>query len=200
MSLAIGVVSLAGAWALSDGLFDAGARPRRAALVVIAAAAVGLELVYLVPIVVANGLGVFRNGVLDLVSLAVSVALYAVWYIVGARLVIGLAAGLLPRRAWLVGAVAGALFIIESLVTTLTLAAGQLWGIPVSLGLLVPVAASAVWVLLFAALVLGLGRGTDRGAGERRRVPRYQLLRPGQPAAPGQPAVPDQPVGEGTRT
>jgi hypothetical protein len=41
------------------------------------------------------------------------------------------------------------------------------------------VASSAVWVLLFLALALGLGRGTVRGSGERRRLRRYEVRRPG---------------------
>ena len=185
VSLAIGIVSLAAVWAVSDGLFDAGARPRRLVLALVAAAAVVLELVFVVPLVVDNGLAIFRNGILDIASFAISVAFYAAWYVVAARLVVGFTLGLVPRRAWAVGAFAGALYIIGSLATTLQVWAGQFWGALLNFGIALQVASSAVWVLLLVALALGLGRGTSRGAGERRRLPRYQL---GRPAAAGSAA------------
>ena len=163
--LAIAVISLAGVWALSDGLFDAGARPRRAVLVVIAGAAVALELAVLVQVVADDGLGVFRDGLLSIASFAISIAVYAAWFVVGARLVAGFAAGLVPRRAWALGALAGGLLIIDSLVPTLQLSAGPLGAMSLSLGPVLVVTSSAVWVLLFLALALGLGRGTNRGPG-----------------------------------
>jgi len=178
VSLAIAIVSLAAAWAISDGLFDAGARPRRLVLVLVAGAAVVLELVFVVPLVVGNGLAIFRNGILDIASFAISVAFYAAWYVVAARLVVGFTVGLVPRRTWAVGAFAGALYIIGSLATTLQVWAGQFWGALLNFGIALQVASSAVWVLLLVALALGLGRGTNRGAGERRRLPRYELGRP----------------------
>ncbi len=190
VSLAIAVASLAGVWALSDGLSDAGARPRRAAIVLIVAAAVALELVFFVPVVATNGLQVFWNGILDVVSLAVSVASYAVWVVVGARLVAGSAAGLVPRRAWALGALAGALLILEQPAFILFAWAGQLTGTYVGTAPLIAAMVSAIWVLFFLALALGLGRGTNRGAGDRRRIHRYRLSRLGQTAPVGSSADP----------
>ncbi len=179
VSMAVGIVALAAVWAVSDGLFDAGARPRRLVLALVAAAAVVLELWFVVPLIVDNGLAIFRNGILDIASLAISVAFSAAWYVVSARLVVGFTVGLVPRRAWAAGALAGALFIIGRLAMTLQLWAVQLsGGTPVNLGPALQVASSAVWVLLLVALCLGLGRGTNRGAGERRRLPRYEVGRP----------------------
>ena len=183
VSLVIAVLALAGAWALSNGLFDAGARPRRTVIVLIVAAVVALELVFLAPVVATNGLAVFRTGILDVVSLAVSVASYAVWVVVGARLVVGSAAGLVPRRAWALGALAGALLILEQPAFILFAWASQLTEADLGPAPLIAAMVSSVWVLLFLALALGLGRGTNRGAGDRRRIPRYRLSRPGQPAA-----------------
>ena len=179
VSIAIGVVSLAGVWALSDGLFDAGARPRRAVLVVLAGAAVALELAFLVQVVADNGLGVFRDGLPSIASFAISIAIYAAWFVVGARLVAGFAAGLVPRRAWALGALAGGLLIVDSLVTSLQLWTGALGAMSLSLGPVMVVTSSAVWVSLFLALALGLGRGTNRGPGERRRLRRCEVRRPG---------------------
>jgi hypothetical protein len=178
VSMAIGVVSLAAVWALSDGLFDSGARPRRALLVVIAGAAVALGLAVLVQVVADNGLGVFRDGALDIARFAISTAIYAGWFVVGTRLVAGFAARLAPRRAWVLGGLAGGLFLIDSVVTTLQLWAGPLGTTLLSLGPVLIVASSAVWVLLFFALASGLGRGTGRGAGVRRRLGRYEVHRP----------------------
>jgi len=154
------------------------------AMVSLAIGIVSLAAVWAVS-VVDNGLAIFRNGILDIASFAISVAFYAAWYVVAARLVVGFTLGLVPRRAWAVGALAGALFIIGSLATTLQVWAGQFWGASLSFGPALQVASSSVWVLLLAALALGLGRGTNRRAGERRRLPRYQL---GRPAAAGSAA------------
>jgi hypothetical protein len=187
LSLAVGVISLAAVWAVSDGLFDAGARPHRAFLFVVGGAAVVLDLALIVPYVAANGLGIFTNGVLDLVSLALSLAMAVLWYVVVARLVVGFAAGLVPRRAWALGAIAGAMFILELLASTFLLWAGQAGRVAVDLAPLLLVAASAVWILLFAAFANGLGRGPSRRAGGRRRIPGYELGRRAGPAAEGIP-------------
>lgn len=175
LSLATGVMSLTGALAISDGLFDAGARPRRLVIAVIATAGVGLQLAFIVPLIMVNGLEVFRAGVIDVLRLAVSLALFGAWYVIGLRLAVGFPAGLRPRRAWAVGGVAGALFVGERLATVLlswAVGAGQ---VPEIAGPVTAVIASAVWVLLLVALALGLGRGSDRGAGDRRRIRRHEL-------------------------
>ena len=179
VSLAIGVASLAGVWALSDGLFDAGARPRRPVLVVLAGAVVGLELALLVQLVANNGLEVFMNGLSTIASLAISIAVDAAWFVVAARLVAGFTAGLMPRRAWALGAVAGGLLIVDGLVGSVQGWTGALGAMYLSLGPVMVVTSSAVWVSLFLALALGLGRGTNRGSGERRRLRRYEVRRPG---------------------
>jgi hypothetical protein len=186
VSLAIGVVYLAGVLALSDGLFDAGARPRRRVLVLIGGAAVALEVVLIAPVIAANGLSVFPNGLLDVASLLISFGISVAWYVVVARLVVGYTDGLVPRQAWALGAVAGALFLVVGLGSTLLLWAGQLWGASIGLGLLPSVALSAVWTLLFLACALGLGRGTDRAPGDRRRLPRYELSERSRPAEEAQ--------------
>ena len=125
LSLALSIVSLAAVWSVSDGLFDAGARPHRAVLVVIAGAVIVLEVVFIVPVVVANGLEVFSNGALDIVSLVIGTASAVAWYMVVTRLVVGFTVGLVPRRAWALGALAGVLLVVETLATTLLLWVGQ---------------------------------------------------------------------------
>ncbi len=184
VSLGAMFVRLAATWALSDGLFDAGARPRRPVLVLIAGAVVALDLVVVGPVVLANGSGVFANGFLDVVSLVLSLAVTVAWWVVVARLGVGFVVGLPPRRAWALGALAGALFITQDLVLIAWSLAGQLWQVSLGLDPVAAIVGSAVWVLLFVALAMGLGRGTSRPAGERRRLPRYELGRPAAAAEP----------------
>ena len=183
LAMAMSVVSLAAVWSVSDGLFDAGARPHRIVLVLIAGAAVALELMFIVPVVVANGLEIFTNGILDIVSIAIGTAGAAIWYIVVTRLMVGFAVGLVPRRAWALGALAGVLLIGETLAATVLTWSGQASGVQPDLGPLLAAAASAVWVLLFLALALGLGGGTNRRPWERRRNHGYELRRRARPAA-----------------
>jgi hypothetical protein len=175
LSLAVAVVSLAAVWSLSDGLFDAGARPHRIVLVAVIGVAVALEIVIVVPIVVANGLEVFPNGALDMVSIVIGSAVAAAWYVVVMRLVVGFVVGLVPRRAWALGAGAGVLFIVETLAATVLLWTPQASGSSMDIRPLLLAASSAVWVLLFLALALGLGGSSIRRAGTRRRIPGYEL-------------------------
>ena len=84
------------------------------------------------------------------------------WYLVVARLVVGFAAGLVPRRAWALGAIAGAMFIVETLaIDGSSCGPARAGGVAVDLAPLLLVAASAVWILLFARVREGSGPGPE---------------------------------------
>jgi hypothetical protein len=179
VSLGASVLGIAGAWALSDGLADAGARPRRAIVVAVVAAGTALALYAYLPLY-----GFFTEGVvqetdkllwwLNLGGLVLGFADIALWLMVGVRLVAGLPFGLHPRRAWVLAAVAGACVIgqrvLASLLPLADLAASELsWGLRF--------VADASWVLLLLALAAGLGRGRERRE-ERPRRMRLFVLNP----------------------
>jgi hypothetical protein len=165
------VVGLAGVWALSDGLIDAGARIGRRLLV--AAIAVGLILgAWLVPFYLpsADAVGSTMARPLFWLNLA-GLFLYTVdavlWSIVAVRLMVGSQLHLRPGRAWAIGAFAGAAFILARLVSML-LVLGRMqdaWlNVPAQL------LAAAPWILLVLAFLAGLGRGRLRHDAPPRRM------------------------------
>ena len=124
LSLGASVLGIAGAWALSDGLSDAGARPRRAIVVGVVAAGTALALYAYLPLY-----GFFTEGVvqetdkllwwLNLGGLLLGFVDIALWLMVGVRLLAGLPFGLRPRRAWVLAAVAGACVIGQRLLASM---------------------------------------------------------------------------------
>ena len=180
LTVAAALVSLAAVWAISDGLADAGARPRRVVVWLAAIAGIGAELTFIVPYVLSNDVDLLGTMGLSLVRTAISLMVIGLWYVVATRLLVGAASGLVPRHAWAMGGIAGGLVLVQQLM-------GKAYGLGLlgspgdvfeAFGIAMSVASAGVWVLLFVALVLGLGRGTNRPAGERRRIPRYELVRP----------------------
>jgi len=179
VSLGISVLGIAGAWALSDGLSDAGARPRRAIVVGVVAVGTALALYVYLPLY-----GFFTEGVvqevdrllwwLNLGGLLLGFVDIALWLMVGVRLLAGLPFGLRPRRAWVLAAAAGAcvigLRLLASLLPLVDLAASELgWGLRL--------VTDASWVLLLLAFAAGLGRGRERRE-ERPRRMRLFILNP----------------------
>jgi hypothetical protein len=148
------VVVIGGLWSLSAGLRDAGARPRRAVLVAVAAFGAALPLLTL-PLV-ADAIDSYRLAGLAYVGTTVLGAVgSAMALIVGARLVLGAPAGLVPRRAWIVGAIAGVLVVLAHVAAWITVP-----GIAATLPIVAfAVLASGPWIALAGAFALGLGRG-----------------------------------------
>lgn len=179
VSLAVTLLGLAGAWALSDGLADAGARLRRAIRVGVVAAGTALSIAAYLPAYGFFGQGaVFETDKvlwwLNLGGLALGFVDIAVWLLVGVRLVGGLLARprLHPRRAWILGAVAGACvlgyrFLAPLLFLVVPGAVELGWGLRVL--------SDATWILLLLALATGLGRGRERREGRPRRVRLFVL-------------------------
>lgn len=177
VSLAVSILGIAGAWALSDGLADAGARPRRAIVMGVVAAGTALSLYAYLPLY-----GFFTEGVvqetdkllwwLNLGGLVLGFVDIALWLMIGVRQLAGLPFGLRPRRAWALAAVAGACVIVQRLLVSLlplaNLVASELsWGLRL--------VSDASWVLLLLALAAGLGRGRERRDARPRRVRLYVL-------------------------
>jgi hypothetical protein len=177
VSLGVSVLGIAGVWALSDGLSDAGARPRRAIVVGVVAAGTALALYAYLPLY-----GFFTEGVtqevdrllwwLNLGGLLLGFADIALWLMVGVRLVAGLPFGLRPRRAWVLAAVAGACVIGRWLLASL-LPLANLVGSELSWSL--SLVTDASWVLLLIAFAAGLGRGRERREERPRRMRLYVL-------------------------
>lgn len=179
VSLGASVLGIAGAWALSDGLSDAGARPRRAIVAGVVAAGTALALYVYLPLY-----GFFTEGVvqevdrllwwLNLGGLLLGFLDIALWLMIGVRLLAGLPFGLRPRRAWMLAAAAGAcvigLRLLASLLPLVNMAASELsWGLRI--------VTDASWVLLLLAFAAGLGRGRERRE-ERPRRMRLFVLNP----------------------
>ena len=170
VTVASALLTIGGQWALSDGLWDAGARPRRAILAAVAAVGVIGTLVAFLPyfgtsIDLTKGL-----GWLNVASIGLSLATIGLVLVVATRLMSGFPSRLVPRRAWAVAVIAGAGLLVEQYGSALILGAavqGQ------TLGVVVVVAGSIGWVVLAVALALGLGRGTERRLGRRPLVHLY---------------------------
>ena len=176
-SFAVSIVGIAGVWALSDGLADAGGRPRRGLLVLLVAAGTALALVTYAPLQVFDTLqGMDASIAVALVSSLVgsvlSVVDNALWLVVGARLIAGVAARRRPRTAWVIGALAGATLIAVRIASPLLFG----WIQPDrTVGYVFLFSGTASWVLLAIALAAGLGRGRARRRPRPRRMALFVL-------------------------
>jgi len=158
VSLLPGLLLIGALWALSDGLFDAGARPRRLVVPVMAVAGVVVTLLAYLPYL-GEGLDLSTaNGWTNLLGLSLSLLQIALWIAVGVRLVFGGAMGLLPRSAWLIGLLAGVLILLLRFGSPVTLSVSQDLG----LGPIISGIDSALGILLLSSVLEGLGRGTRR--------------------------------------
>lgn len=156
--LAVGLISIAGAWAFSDGLEDAGGRVRRLVVPVLATLGIAVTVaVYWEAIKQGVDLATI-GGWLNVVGLGLSLLLIGLWIEVGVRLVAGLVRGGVPRPAWMLGGIAGALLVAERFLSPL---GGLVPGTQL-VSLVVAVMGLLVWPVLLAGALLGLGRGTRR--------------------------------------
>ncbi|MEW6225369.1 MAG: hypothetical protein AB1627_12155 [Chloroflexota bacterium] len=157
LSLSTMLITIAGAWSLSDGLDEAGATLTRGVLVLAGSAGVAVVLAAYGGYVVGIELEL-ATFALSVVGLVLSAIVLALWFVIAARLAVGWVDGLAPRVAWVVGTVAGVLLVgrfVASAVIGLTGGFEGDDGRLVVLSLISPTA----WILLFAAFALGLGRG-----------------------------------------
>jgi hypothetical protein len=176
LTLATNLLTIGGAWALSDGLADAGSRPspRRVASVVVVGTAISV-IAYL-PVSGFFGEGAIPGDQpafwLNLVGLLMGLVEIALWFAVGARLAAGHTFRLRPRRAWLLGAIAGAMILVARFAYPLLLMS-RIQSFELSLAL--AVGTSFGWIVLFVAFAAGLGRGRERREARPRRLRLYVL-------------------------
>ncbi len=180
LRVGMGVIGIAGVWALSDGMLDAGARigrPRLAAAIVVGVILGAWLVAFYLP--QDDELGSALGQPLFWLNLA-ALFLYTVdtvlWCIVAVRLFVGFQARQRPRRAWAIGMLAGVVLIAARLVSILPILGGQqdAW-LSVVVQLLLSVVAQlllggAPWILLVLALLAGLGRGRERRDPPPRRM------------------------------
>lgn len=177
VSIAATLLAVGGAWALSDGLADAGARPRRTILAVVVTVGMVVSVFAYLP-----AYGYFIEGATFDFTLprtwftAVGVALGFVeiwlWLVIGARLVAGSVFRLRPRRAWILGAIAGVTILVVRLGYPLLFITQP--DVP-GLAEIAGVVASMPWIVLFLAFATGLGRGRERREERPRRLRLYVL-------------------------
>jgi hypothetical protein len=108
----------------------------------------------------------------NLAGLLMGLAEIALWFAVGTRLAAGPTFRLRPRRAWLMGAVAGALILVARFAYPLLLMT-RIQSLEVALVL--GVGTSFGWIVLFLAFAAGLGRGRERREERPRRLRLYVL-------------------------
>lgn len=174
LSLGIGLASIAGAWSFSDGLGDAGARLPRLVLVAVPAGLVAGMLAVYWPFLTSNVDLSQVVGWLNVVGFTMSMLLIALYGVLSVRLIAGPFRRLVPRAAWVAGALGGLALLLQRILSPLGSwlssspeQAGLVAQISLAIGLLGYVA----WPLIMAAALLGLGRGT------RRRQVRAPLMR-----------------------
>lgn len=174
LTFAAAIVGIAGAWALSDGLADAGARAPRPLLLL--AAAIGV-------VITAWSFGLLSGAVpfdfgtlaswLNVVAFLLTFLDIALWMVIAVRLVTGALRRRPPREAWLYGALAGGLFLVIRVVFPVL----SIVGVAQELAVVLNALAAAPWIFLFLALSGGVGRG--REARDGRATPmRLFVLHP----------------------
>jgi hypothetical protein len=159
LTFALAIVGIAGAWAFSDGLADAGGRAPRPVLLL--AAVVGV-------VITAWTYGLFSGSIsfdfgtilawLNVVAFLLSFLDIALWMVIAVRLVAGAVRRRPPKEAWLYGALAGVLLLAIRLVFPLLSATGIAQG----MGVVLNAVAAAPWIFLFLAMSGGIGRGRER--------------------------------------
>ena len=174
LSLSIGLVSIAGAWSFADGLSDAGARPPRLLLGLVAAGLVAAMLVVYWPYLTSSLDLSQVVGWLNFLGFALSMVLIALYGVLAVRLLAGPFLRLVPRGAWVAGALGGLALLAQR---TLSPLVAWLFASPEQADLAAQVSTAIVllgyvaWPLIMVAALLGLGRGT------RRRRVRSPLMR-----------------------
>jgi hypothetical protein len=179
LTLATSLFWVGGAWSLSDGLSDTGARPDRRVIGAVVVAGVAAALATILPYLDQLFGDSAVLNVLNLVSLGISLVLTALWLVVATRLVSGLALHLRPHRAWLLGAGSGACLLLvrfgSALYQVVVSRAGQDWPGASVVGQALFVADALSWALLFLAFAAGMGRGRERREERPRRLRLFVL-------------------------
>jgi hypothetical protein len=175
-TLATNLLTIGGAWALSDGLADAGSRPRPRLLAAVVILGTAISVVSYLPVS-----GFFGEGAVpgdqpvfwfNLAGLLMGLVEIALWFAVGTRLATGPTFRLRPRRAWLLGATSGAVILVARFAYPLLLMT-RIQNFELALAL--AVGTSVGWILLFLAFAAGLGRGRERREERPRRLRLYVL-------------------------
>jgi hypothetical protein len=172
-ALAPAIATIGGMWALSDGLWDVGARPSRLILRLVGGAAILVVLLTYVPYL--NQLfstDAVLISALNVLRLAISLGLIGITAVAGTHLLAGAVGSRTPRLAWAFAGVAGACYVLGTF--------GQaVIGVPfpqdVLLGLSYAVFAldSAAPILLLLAFATGLARSGSLPVPARRLVGRW---------------------------
>jgi hypothetical protein len=175
VTLGVTILGIAGAWALSDGLSDAGARPRRLIVTAVVALGTGLALAAYLPLYFGEGASFgFGTAVgwINLGGLVVAFLDIAVWMLVGARLISGAFLRLRPRTAWFLALLSGLCLVAVQLAFPVFTA----W-LPVPNEVLYAfgLVSSLGWIALALAFLAGLGRGRLRRDAPPRRMRLYVL-------------------------
>jgi hypothetical protein len=176
--LALNLLAIGGAWALADGLFDAGSRPRRNLVAAVVVAGMALSAVAYLPLYgFWPGAGAtFDLGTplfwMNLAGIVMGFIEIAIWFAVGVRLVAGVPFRLHPRLGWVLGAIAGASSLaIRFGGPLLVLGRIQDEGVATAAFII----GTGMWMVLFLAFAAGLGRGRERRDGRPRRLRLFVL-------------------------
>ena len=156
IGFALAAVSM---WMFAKGLADAGARPSRPAVIAIAAVGLGLSLQSIATLFVGDAAPVELDDQLRLgITIPITVAIVSFSFVAALRLVIGWWSGLLPFRAWVIGAAWGVITIGIPIIATSLQYVGS-GGLPEWAWTIYALITLAQGYLLFVAFYLGLGRG-----------------------------------------
>ena len=146
-------------WMLSKGLADAGARPSRVAVLGIAAVGLGLSLLSIAPIFLGDSAPVELADQVRLgLTIPITLAIVSFSFVAALRLVIGWWSGLVPVRAWAIGAAWGVLTIRIPVIAMSMQSIGS-EGLPDWAWTAYALLTLVQGFLLFIAFALGLGRG-----------------------------------------
>ena len=177
VSIAATLLAIGGAWALSGGLADAGARPRRVTLAIVVGVGLVVSAFAYLPLSGFLVEGATFDFALprtwfNVLSVAFGFVEIWLWLVIGTRLVAGSGLRLRPRRAWFLGAISGVTILVVRLgYPLLFITQPDVPGLVFATG----VVASVPWIVLFLAFATGLGRGRERREERPRRLRLYVL-------------------------
>lgn len=174
---AVGIgISILALVALAFGLQDAGARLSRPLVIVLAALGGAFAILAIAPFTVIGSTagGVTPELAWFVVSVALTSILHALWFIVVGQLIAGVRLGLVPVAAWAIAVVTGLLGASVLILSAALTGIGG--GLPDWAFTAFGIVTSLIWVPLFVAFALGLGRGP------RARTRQFAIWAPAQPA------------------
>ncbi len=172
-SLAPAIATIGGMWALSDGLWDLGARPSRLLLRLVGGAALLITLLTYIPFLnQAISAEALLVSALNVLRIAVSLGVIAITAVAGTHLVAGAFGRRAPRVAWILAGIAGAAYLLGTFARAAT-------GVPLPQDVLVPlfyavfVLNAAAPVVLLLSFIAGLARSASIPVPARRLVARW---------------------------